>query len=104
MLVYFYKQEFKSTAEIMVPMDLDLLIPPRAAHDINWARGEFFHVTNVPLQPGELPARHVFGPGANGYFRDAYGLPVQPPEADELVGSVCVGAIGEELCKALGLG
>jgi hypothetical protein len=103
-LVYFYKQELERTADIRVPMDLDLLIPPRAAHDVDWSCGEFFHIANRTLEPGELPPRHVFGPGSDGYYRDAWGLPTHQPAPDELVGSVGVGGIGGELAAALGFG
>ncbi len=102
-LVYFHKQEFNRAAEIMVPTKLDLLIPPCAAHGHHWSGGEFFHVANVPLEASELPARHVFGPGFDGYYRDAYGLPTLPPERDEIVGTLSVMEIGGALAVALGL-
>lgn len=101
-LVYFYRQEFERTADITLPMRLDdLAIPPRAAHANDWQRGEFFHIANSPLLPCELPARHVFGPGFDSYYRDAYSMPTQPPAKDELIGDLGIGAIGMELAEAL---
>lgn len=102
-LVYFYKQEFQSTAEIMVPMALDLLIPPAGASWRDWSAGDFFHVANFPLQAEELPPRHVFGPGLNGYYRDVWGRSTSAPAADELVGSISHRDFGYMLAETLGL-
>lgn len=103
-LVYFYRQSFHSTGEIMLPMSLgDLAIVPRAAGSQEWECGEFFHIANVPLTPCELPARHIFGPQGRGYYIDAYGMPIPPPAEDELVGSTSIGGIGFDLARSFGI-
>jgi hypothetical protein len=104
-LVYFYRQSFGSTSEIMLPMGLDdLAIAPCAAHHMHWECGEFLPVAHVPLERCELPVRHIFGPDGRGYYRDAYGMPARPPADDELVGDMGVGVIGARLATALGVG
>lgn len=103
-LVYFYRQSFRSTGEITLPMKLDdLAIPPCCAHDSNWQWGEFFHIAHVPVEPCELPFRHIFGPNTSGYYHDAYGLPTSPPAESEVVGSVGIGGIDSGLAKAFGI-
>lgn len=103
-LVYFYSQTFNRTSEIMLPMRLDdLLIGPQCASKHDWETGEFLHVASVPLDPSELPARHIFGPGLQHYHIDAYGLPTPAPAEDELVGHRLIGGIDSQLAKALEL-
>lgn len=103
-LVYFYRQSITTTGEILLPMSLDdLAIVPCCADESNWEWGEFFHITNVPITPCELPARHIFGCDTSGYYRDAYGLPISPPADDELVGTISIGGFDLELAKCFDL-
>lgn len=50
-----------------------LLVSPIMTNRLGWSRGYFFVVTNLPLKPEELLAKHVFRKKANRdwYFDDA---------------------------------
>jgi hypothetical protein len=102
-LVYLYRREFSRISEIRVPMKLDLIIPPRMASRGMWSDGTFVHLANLPLDPCELPMRHVFCSAGQGMYEDENGMPIDPPGPRELVGDLCFGGIGHALVSVLGL-
>jgi hypothetical protein len=107
-LLYVYKQEFASPADIKTPLKPELLFAPIVVSRSSWTEGYFVHLFNAPLQPEELLARHVFRKSSsskqNPQFQDEYRREVDPPKPGEWCGRSGLSfGIDYEVSHALGL-
>lgn len=105
-LVYVYKREFASPADIKAPLKPDLLFAPVVINRGSWTEGYFVHLFNAPLQPEDLLPRHVFerSHSTSPTFLDEHRRPIDPPRPGEWCGRAAQGyGIDYDVSVALGL-
>ncbi len=102
-LFYLYRPSSPSKTEIPPLAPTDLLVPPILTNRLPWTRGFFEVVRSGPNTAADLLPQHCFR-DVRGWFFDEYGnrLPeaVEPVSASGVAG---IGAIDDDISKALGL-